>query len=143
MLSDGHRKSVINLQRKFCKSVNIDADKNIKSALIQNSLRRLGWVGERIDWCKLLELLNIDDKKFLKYSGHYGPPDVFNSNCGHELSGNTDNYCSIPPRSPPSALSANQRPGRLKWTNERWVEYPPDFQRFLPSRHQKLFIKCK
>ena len=32
-------------------------------------------------------------KELVKYFHHYGPPDVSNTNCGNELSSNTDNYC--------------------------------------------------
>ena len=59
-----------------------------------NEMKNKSEIAEKTD-LKLLVLLNTDDKKWVKYSGHYGPPDVFNSNCGNELSGNTDNYCSI------------------------------------------------
>ena len=34
-------------------------------------------------------------KKPVKYLSHYGPPDVFNSNCSNELCRGTDKYWSI------------------------------------------------
>ena len=34
-------------------------------------------------------------KKPVKYLSHYGPPDVFNSNCSNELCRGADNYWSI------------------------------------------------